>query len=221
MRSSPPGQRLDRVRLVAMDMDSTLITIECVDEIADMMGIKPQVAAITASAMRGEIDFRESLTRRVALLAGLDVAALQRVYDERLELSPRRGAPAGRHARRRRPVAAGLGRVHFFHRSAESAPRDSTILREHAGDRTTASSPAAWSGRSSTPKRRPRASSAARDARRGRRPGGRDRRRGERSADAGIRRRQHRLPRQAEVVRARATYAIDCCGLDAVLNLFV
>ena len=69
-------------------MDSTLITIECVDEIADMMGIRQEVAAITASAMRGEIDFRQSLTRRVALLRGLNVAALQRVYDERLELSP-------------------------------------------------------------------------------------------------------------------------------------
>jgi phosphoserine phosphatase len=84
----PRDQRLDRVRLVAMDMDSTLITIECVDEIADLQGIKPEIAAITASAMRGEIDFRESLKRRVALLAGLDMAALSRVYDERLRLSP-------------------------------------------------------------------------------------------------------------------------------------
>jgi phosphoserine phosphatase len=84
----PREQTLERVRLVAMDMDSTLITIECVDEIADALDIKPQVAAITASAMRGEIDFRESLTRRVALLAGLNVSALQHVYDERLRLSP-------------------------------------------------------------------------------------------------------------------------------------
>jgi phosphoserine phosphatase len=84
----PRDQRLARVRLVGMDMDSTLITIECIDEIADLLGIRPQVAAITAAAMRGEIDFRESLIRRVALLAGLDVAALQRVYDERLHLSP-------------------------------------------------------------------------------------------------------------------------------------
>src|ERR1700693_2920894 len=84
----PPGQRLDRVRLVSMDMDSTLITIECVDEIADMQGLKPQVAVITAAAMRGEIEFKESLTRRVALLKGLDASALQRVYDERLALSP-------------------------------------------------------------------------------------------------------------------------------------
>lgn len=79
---------LDRVRLVALDMDSTLITIECVDEIADMMGVKPEVATITAAAMRGEIDFRESLVRRVALLAGLPVDALAQVYDERVRLSP-------------------------------------------------------------------------------------------------------------------------------------
>jgi phosphoserine phosphatase len=73
--------------LVAMDMDSTLITIECIDEIADMQGLKPQVAEITEAAMRGELEFRESLTRRVALLKGLDAGALQRVYDERLALS--------------------------------------------------------------------------------------------------------------------------------------
>ena len=71
-----------------MDMDSTLITIECIDEIADMQGLKPQVAAITAAAMRGELDFPQSLRRRVALLKGLDADALQRVYDERLKLSP-------------------------------------------------------------------------------------------------------------------------------------
>jgi phosphoserine phosphatase len=74
-------------RLVAMDMDSTLITIECIDEIADMQGLKPQVAAITEAAMRGELEFAESLTRRVALLKGLDASALQRVYDERLQIS--------------------------------------------------------------------------------------------------------------------------------------
>ena len=82
------GMRLDDFKLLAMDMDSTLITIECIDEIADMQGLKPQVAAITEAAMRGEIEFNESLIRRVALLAGLDASALQRVYDERLQLSP-------------------------------------------------------------------------------------------------------------------------------------
>ena len=75
-------------KLLVMDMDSTLITIECIDEIADMQGLKPEVAKITEAAMRGEIEFCESLTRRVSLLKGLDATALQRVYDERLQLSP-------------------------------------------------------------------------------------------------------------------------------------
>jgi len=79
---------LQNFGLVVMDMDSTLIAIECIDEIADMYGLKPEVSKITASAMRGEIEFAESLRRRVALLAGLDESALQRVYDERLRLNP-------------------------------------------------------------------------------------------------------------------------------------
>lgn len=82
------GRSLADMRLVTMDMDSTLITIECIDEIADMQGLKPQVSEITEAAMRGELDFSESLRRRVALLAGLDAGALQRVYDERLHISP-------------------------------------------------------------------------------------------------------------------------------------
>ncbi|MDO9011486.1 MAG: phosphoserine phosphatase SerB [Gallionella sp.] len=84
----PEGKTLAGFGLVVMDMDSTLISIECIDEIADMQGLKPEVAAITESAMRGEIDFAESLRRRVALLEGLDEVALQRVYDERLKLNP-------------------------------------------------------------------------------------------------------------------------------------
>jgi len=79
---------LQNIGLAVMDMDSTLINIECIDEIADMMGIKPQVAEITESAMRGEIQFEESLRRRVSLLKGLDASALQRVIDERLRLNP-------------------------------------------------------------------------------------------------------------------------------------
>lgn len=85
---TPPGRALSNFKLLAMDMDSTLITIECIDEIADMQGLKPQVAAITEAAMRGDIEFGESLTRRVALLKGLDASALERVYTERLRLSP-------------------------------------------------------------------------------------------------------------------------------------
>ena len=82
------GRSLADFKLVAMDMDSTLITIECIDEIADMQGLKAQVAEITEAAMRGELEFADSLLRRVALLKGLDAAALQRVYDQRLALSP-------------------------------------------------------------------------------------------------------------------------------------
>jgi phosphoserine phosphatase len=81
------GRKLSDFALLAMDMDSTLITIECIDEIADMQGLKPQVAAITEAAMRGELDFAASLTQRVALLKGLEMGALQRVYDERLRIS--------------------------------------------------------------------------------------------------------------------------------------
>ncbi|BFG73600.1 phosphoserine phosphatase SerB [Paraburkholderia terrae] len=83
------GRRLTDFGLVAMDMDSTLITIECIDEIADFCGLKAEVAAITEASMRGEIkDFNESLTRRVALLKGLDASALEKVYEQRLQLSP-------------------------------------------------------------------------------------------------------------------------------------
>ncbi|KAA0888632.1 phosphoserine phosphatase SerB [Pusillimonas sp. ANT_WB101] len=85
----PHVDRLADCRILAMDMDSTLINIECIDEIADMAGRKAEVAAITEAAMRGEItDFAESLTRRVALLEGVPVQALERVYEERLRLNP-------------------------------------------------------------------------------------------------------------------------------------
>jgi phosphoserine phosphatase len=77
-----------QVRLLITDMDSTLINIECVDEIADFAGVKPQVSAITEAAMRGELDFAGSLKRRVALLDGLDASALDHVYHERLQLNP-------------------------------------------------------------------------------------------------------------------------------------
>ncbi len=82
------GKKLSDFKLLAMDMDSTLITIECIDEIADFAGKKKEVAAITEAAMRGEItDFAESLRRRVALLAGTSVDVLARVYEERLRLT--------------------------------------------------------------------------------------------------------------------------------------
>ncbi|HUI99689.1 MAG TPA: phosphoserine phosphatase SerB [Usitatibacter sp.] len=82
------GRTLGDFALLAMDMDSTLISIECIDEIADFAGRKKEVAEVTAAAMRGEIDWPESLRRRVATLAGLDEAVLGRVYSERLRFSP-------------------------------------------------------------------------------------------------------------------------------------
>jgi phosphoserine phosphatase len=84
----PDEQRLNKFGMCIMDMDSTLIAIECIDEIADMMNLKPQISAITEAAMRGELDFAASLTKRVALLKGLHENALQRVIDERLKLNP-------------------------------------------------------------------------------------------------------------------------------------
>src|SRR3954454_22430096 len=76
-------------RLAAFDMDSTLINIECVDEIADVVDRKPEVAAITEAAMRGEItDYKDSLRRRVRLLRGVTIADLERVYVERLQFNP-------------------------------------------------------------------------------------------------------------------------------------
>jgi phosphoserine phosphatase len=84
----PAGFKGDEVGLLVTDMDSTLISIECIDEIADMLGLKPQVSAITEAAMRGELDFEASLTQRVALLKGLPEEALLRVYQQRLTLNP-------------------------------------------------------------------------------------------------------------------------------------
>ena len=89
VRGFTPPLRLADFRLIAFDMDSTLINIECVDEIADAVGLKEEVAAITEAAMRGEIaDFKESLRRRVALLRGATVADMELVYTTRLELNP-------------------------------------------------------------------------------------------------------------------------------------
>ena len=83
-----PGKKLSDFGLICFDMDSTLITIECIDELADFAGKKEEVSAVTEAAMRGEIDYRESLRRRLALLAGLDARVLARVFGERLLLSP-------------------------------------------------------------------------------------------------------------------------------------
>ena len=84
-----PPLKLDQFKLIAFDMDSTLINIECIDEIADAAGRKAEVSAITEAAMRGEItDFKDSLRRRVALLKGVPQEALDDVFNNRLRLNP-------------------------------------------------------------------------------------------------------------------------------------
>ncbi len=89
IRGIEPPLRLRDYRLVAFDMDSTLINIECVDEIAAVAGRKAEVAAITEAAMRGEMaDYKESLRQRVALLRGVPEAALHQVYADHLQLNP-------------------------------------------------------------------------------------------------------------------------------------
>ena len=89
VRGFTPKLRLTDFKLVAFDMDSTLINIECVDEIAEAAGRKAEVSAITEAAMRGEItDYKESLRRRVALLEGVPELALHEVYSKHLQLNP-------------------------------------------------------------------------------------------------------------------------------------
>jgi phosphoserine phosphatase len=85
----PEGRRFDHLKLLAMDMDSTLITIECIDELGALAGKGSEIASITEQAMRGEIaDYKESLRRRVKLLAGLPESSLNTIYEQRLKLTP-------------------------------------------------------------------------------------------------------------------------------------
>ncbi|MEY4565024.1 MAG: phosphoserine phosphatase SerB [Pseudomonadota bacterium] len=89
IHASLPALKLRDFKVIAFDMDSTLINIECIDEIADEAGKKAEVSAITEAAMRGEItDFKDSLRRRVALLKGVPASALESVYQQRLRLNP-------------------------------------------------------------------------------------------------------------------------------------
>jgi phosphoserine phosphatase len=214
-----PGRTLRDFGLVAMDMDSTLITIECIDELAAASGIGDEVAAITAAAMRGEIDFRASLARRVALLEGLHVSDLARVYDERLRLSE--GAERLLEACRRIGATTLLvsgGFTFFTERLRTRLGLDYTLANELEidGDRLTG-----------------RLSGAIVDAaaKAGRFLELADRCRGDGGIAVAIGDGANDLPllaaadvsiayRAKPLVRAQAMHAIDHCGLDAVLNLF-
>jgi phosphoserine phosphatase len=214
----PARRRLADVRVVSMDMDSTLITIECIDEIADMLGIRGEVAAITESAMRGEIDFRASLTQRVKLLAGLPVDALQRVYDERLQLSPGAQAMLDRFHRAGAQSLLVSGGFTFFTERLKARVglshtlsnvlgiEDGRLTGRIAGEIVDADAKAnaLRSLRASLPRGLAVAiGDGANDL-----PLFRE-------ADVSV------AWRAKPVVRAQATHAIDYSGLDAVVNLFV
>ena len=111
-----PDTPFAALKLVVRDMDSTLITIECIDEIADSAGLKDQIAEITERAMQGELDFEQSLRRRVALLQGQPENRLAEVYAHKLALSE----GAEDFIRARHQILAGIGRLHLFHRPPEN-----------------------------------------------------------------------------------------------------
>ena len=215
----PRQRRLADLRVLALDMDSTLITIECIDEIADYAGVRAQVSAVTASAMRGEIDFRESLVRRVALLAGVPADALESVYRERLELSP--GAAtllAGARDAGARTLLVSGGFTYFTERLRDRLGFDMAAANALEIDR------GRLTGRvvGDVVDARGKALAVAEMRRRHAADGG---------IVAAIGDGANDLPmllaadvsvawRAKPVVRSQATHAIDHGGLDAVLNLF-
>ena len=215
----PEDQRFESLKLLAMDMDSTLIAIECIDEIGGFIGKKDEIAAITAQAMRGEIDYPESLRRRVALLAGLDENVLQDVYDEKLRLSPgaeQLVARCKRHGVKLLLVSGGFS--FFTERLKERLGLDETLSNVLEID----------NGKLSGRVLGPIVDAAAKAAKfkhiawrlgatRGQTiaigDGANDL---QMMAEAGI----SIAYRAKAIVRAKATHAIDYAGLDGVLNLF-
>jgi phosphoserine phosphatase len=213
------GRKFSDFRLLAMDMDSTLICIECIDEIADFAGRKAEVAAVTESAMRGEIDWPESLRQRVAALRGLDESALESVYSQRLRFNP--GAEKLIAAARRADVKTLLvsgGFTYFTDRVRERLKLDyaySNALVVEAGKLagTTTGALVDAQGKAAhvarlkrelgfTPEQVIAIGDGANDL--------------PMMAEAGTSIAYHAKP----VVKGKAAYALDYAGLDGVLNLF-
>ena len=213
------GARLADFGLLAMDMDSTLICIECIDEIADFAGRKAEVAAVTASAMRGEIDWPESLKRRVAALQGLEESALGRVYAERLRFNP--GAEKLIAAARRANVKTLLvsgGFTYFTDRVRDKLRLDyaySNVLVVEEGKLagTTTGPLVDAAGKAAHVARLKRELGLSKERVLAIGDGANDL---PMMAEAGTSIAYHAKP----VVKAKATYALDYAGLDGVLNFF-
>jgi phosphoserine phosphatase len=205
--------------LLAMDMDSTLISIECIDEIADFAGRKAEVAAVTAAAMRGEIDWPESLRRRVKALAGLDAGALGRVYTERLRFN--KGAEKLLSAAKRNGVKTLLvsgGFTYFTDRVREALGFDyaysNTLVLEGGKLAGSVTGPLVDArGKAAHVARLRSELGLARERVLAIGDGANDLLM---MAEAGTSIAYHAKP----VVRDKADYALDYAGLDGVLNLF-
>jgi len=215
----PEGRRFADLRLLAMDMDSTLITIECIDEIGGFINKKNEIAALTLQAMRGEIDYAESLRSRVALLAGIDEEVLQDVYDEKLRLSP--GAEALVAACKRHGIKLLLvsgGFTLFTERLKTRLGLDDTlsnILEVDGGKLTGRILGTLVDAGAKAAKFRHMAQrlGAAREQTVAVGDGANDL---GMMAEAGT----SVAWRAQPVVRAKATYALDYAGLDGIVNLF-
>ncbi len=205
--------------LLAMDMDSTLISIECIDEIADFAGRKAEVAAVTASAMRGEIDWPESLRRRVKALAGLDAGCLGRVYSERLRFN--KGAQRLLAAARKNGVKTLLvsgGFTYFTDRVREALGFDyaysNTLVVEGGRLAGSVTGPLVDAhGKAAHVARLKRELSIPRERVLAIGDGANDLLM---LAEAGTSIAYHAKP----LVREKADYSLDYAGLDGVLNLF-
>jgi len=215
----PEGRRFADLRLLAMDMDSTLITIECIDELGGFINKKSEIAAITAQAMRGEIDYPASLRQRVALLGGLSEDALQDVYDEKLRLSPgaeRLIAQCKRHGVKLLLVSGGF--TFFTERLKERLDLDDTlsnVLEIDAGKLTGRVLGTIVDADAKAAKFRQLAQrlGARREQTVAIGDGANDLKM---MAEAGV----SIAYRAKPAVRAKATHSLDYSGLDGVLNLF-